>query len=181
MQTIKVKDHGDIIEIGYADLLKYHGNQMLGGVALAFQIMRLTFPLLCETIPERGQFYFYSGIGQNGQGIMDAAEMVMRVKTHGQLRLDLAYSEDKPGQIAPGGGRYYFEIGYQQKKLALYLKEGVIPEEFITYSKLAHRCKQENIPMKAEDQERLLALRKQLAKSILDADPKALLSFAAPV
>ncbi len=174
MEKIKVKDHGDLIKIGYDDLLKYHGNQMLGGVALAFQIMRLTFPMLCKEIPERGHFSFYSGIGHNGQGIIDAAEMVMRVKTHQQLHLDTAYSDDKRGQTAPGGGRYYFEIGYREKKIALYLKEGIIPDEFITYSKLAHACKQQKIPMKADSQQRLLILRKELAKSILDANPEDL-------
>lgn len=174
IETIRVKDNDDIIEITYEDLLKYHGNQMLGGVALAFKIMRMTFPMLCNEIPQRGNFSFYSGIGCNGRGIIDATEMVMRVKTYDQLRLDLEYSNDKLGQVAPGGGRYYFEIGYGEKLIKLYLKEGIIPHEFISYSKLAHKCKAENVPMKKEDQERLLFLRKELAKSIIESRPEDL-------
>ena len=174
VEKIKVKDHNDIIEITYEDLLKYHGKQMLGGAALAFKIMLMTFPKLCDEVPERGNFSFYSGIGCNGKGIIDATEMVMRVKTYDRLRLDLEYAEDKLGQLAPGGGRFYFEIGYNEKLIKLYLKEGIIPDEFITYSKLAHKCKAENVPMKEEDQERLLVLRKELAKSIMEARPEDL-------
>mgnify|MGYP003378612594 CR=1 FL=1 len=143
VQTIRVKDHDDIITITYEDLLKYHGKQMLGGVALAFQII-------------------------------DAVEMVMRVKTHQKLELDTAYAEDKCGQVAPNGGRYYFEIGYKQKNIKLYLKEGIIPQEFITYSKLAQQCKEKQIAMQKEDQQKLLALRKELAKSIIEAKSEEL-------
>ena len=175
IEKIRVKDHDDIIEITYEDLLKYHGYQMLGGAALAFKIMLMTFPKLCDGIPERGNFSFYTGLGCNGRGIIDAAEMVMRVKTYDQLRLDIEYSNDKLGQLAPGGGRYYFEIGYKEKLIKLYLKEGIIPDEFISYSKLAHRCKADNVPMKEEDQERLLFLRKELAKSIMKSRPEDLL------
>ncbi len=174
VEKVVVRDHNDIIEITYEELLKYHGTQMLGGVALAFKIMLMTFPKLSNEVPERGHFSFYSGIGQNGRGIIDATEMVMRVKTHDQLRVDTEYAEDKLGQVAPNGGRYYFEIGYKEKMIKLYLKEGIIPEEFMVYSKLANKCKVEQVPMKPEDQERLLFLRKELAKSIMASRPEDL-------
>ncbi|SCH86011.1 hypothetical protein [Romboutsia sp. 1001713B170207_170306_H8] len=173
-EKVIVKDKNDIIEITYDDILKYHGREMIGGAALAFKIMLMTFPRLCNEIPQRGRFSFYSGIGKNGRGIIDATEMVMRVKTHNNLRLDLAYSDDKLGQVAPGGGRYYFEIGYDDKLVKLYLKEGIIPEEFIAYSKLSHKCKAENISMKVEDQEKLLLLRQELASSIIKSKPEDL-------
>lgn len=175
IEKILVRDNDDIIEITYEDILKYHGKQMIGGVALAFKIMLMTFPKLSDDIPQRGNFSFYSGIGANGRGIIDATEMVMRVKTYDKLRLDLEYSDDKLGQVAPGGGRYYFEIGYGEKLIKLYLKEGIIPEEFIAYSKLAHKCKAENVPMKKKDEERLLSLRKELAKTIMASKPEDML------
>ena len=134
----------------------------------------MTFPKLSDEIPQRGHFNFYSGIGKNGRGIIDAAEMVMRVKTNDQIRLDLEYSEDKLGQVAPGGGRYYFEIGYKDKMIKLYLKEGIIPEEFIAYSKLSHKCKAENVPMTEKDQAKLLLLRQELADSIMASKPEEL-------
>ena len=173
-EKVIVKDFDDIVEITYDDILKYHGRQMIGGAALAFKIMLMTFPKLCDEVPQRGHFNFYSGIGKNGRGIIDAAEMVMRVKTNDQIRLDLEYSEDKLGQVAPGGGRYYFEIGYKDKMIKLYLKEGIIPEEFIAYSKLSHKCKAENVPMTEKDQAKLLSLRQELADSIMASKPEDL-------
>ena len=173
-EKVIVKDFDDIVEITYDDILKYHGRQMIGGAALAFKIMLMTFPKLSDEIPQRGHFNFYSGIGKNGRGIIDAAEMVMRVKTNDQIRLDLEYSEDKLGQVAPGGGRYYFEIGYKDKMIKLYLKEGIIPEEFIAYSKLSHKCKAENVPMTEKDQAKLLSLRQELADSIMASKPEDL-------
>jgi hypothetical protein len=173
-EKVIVKDFDDIVEITYDDILKYHGRQMIGGAALAFKIMLMTFPKLSDEIPQRGHFNFYSGIGKNGRGIIDAAEMVMRVKTNDQIRLDLEYSEDKLGQVAPGGGRYYFEIGYKDKMIKLYLKEGIIPEEFIAYSKLSHKCKAENVPMTEKDQAKLLLLRQELADSIMASKPEEL-------
>ena len=173
-EKVIVKDFDDIVEITYDDILKYHGRQMIGGAALAFKIMLMTFPKLSDEIPQRGHFNFYSGIGKNGRGIIDAAEMVMRVKTNDQIRLDLEYSEDKLGQVAPGGGRYYFEIGYKDKMIKLYLKEGIIPEEFIAYSKLSHKCKAENVDMAEKDQAKLLLLRQQLADSIMASKPEDL-------
>ena len=171
-EKVLVRDNDDIIEITYEDILKYHGKQMIGGAALAFKIMLMTFPKLSDEIPTRGNFDFYSGIGANGRGIIDAAEMVMRVKTNNQIRLDLEYSDDKLGQVAPGGGRYYFEIGYNDKMIKLYLKEGIIPDEFIKYSKLSHKCKAENVEMKKEDLEKLLSLRQELARSIMESKPE---------
>ena len=98
-EKVLVRDNDDIIEITYEDILKYHGKQMIGGAALAFKIMLMTFPKLSDEIPTRGNFSFYSGIGANGRGIIDAAEMVMRVKTYNQLRLDLEYSINSFGII----------------------------------------------------------------------------------
>ncbi len=174
VEKVVVKDCDDIIEITYEDILKYHGRQMLGGAALAFKIMLMTFPKLTDEIPVRGNFRFYSGIGSNGRGIIDAAEFVMRVKTNNQIELDLDYCEDKPGQVAPNGGRYYFEIGYKENNIKLYLKEGIIPEEFMEYSKLAKQCKDKNLPMKEEDLQTLLSLRQALANSIMESKPEDL-------
>lgn len=173
-EKVVVKDQDNIIEITYDDILKYHGREMLGGAALAFKIMLMTFPKLCADIPQRGKFSFYSGIGKNGKGIIDATEMVMRVKTYDKLALDLNYAEDKLGQVAPGGGRYYFEIGYEDKLVKLYLKEGIIPADFIKYSKLAHQHKAQNTIMSEQDQQKLFLLRQELAKSIMASKPEDL-------
>ena len=42
------------------------------------------------------------------------------------------------------------------------------------YSRLAKKCKVDNIPMKEEDQQKLLSLRQALAKSIMESKPEDL-------
>ena len=49
-EKVIVKDFDDIVEITYNDILKYHGRQMIGGAALAFKIMLMTFPKLSDEI-----------------------------------------------------------------------------------------------------------------------------------
>lgn len=176
---IQIRDEitSEVISISYDDVLKYHGNEMRGGVALAFKIISMAFKKFLPEIPKRGECSFYSGIGENGKGIIDTAEMIMRVKTYGKLNLDIKHSLDKIGQEAPNGGKYYFEVGYKNEILKLYLKEGIIPEDFIRYSRISHKCKKDNMEMNKEDFEKLMLIRKNLEISIINSKPEDLISF----
>lgn len=174
LPNIVVKDGDAILFIGYEDLLKYHGHNMIGGVALAYRIMLWGFPQLTKEIPERGKFYFYSGIGPGGQGVIDAVEMVMRVKTHGELVLDKSLAMDKPGAYCPGGGHYYFELGYDGKKLCLGVKDGVIPDEFIKMSEFAGEKKEQGLVLSYEETKYLHNLRHQLSEAIIASEPEDL-------
>jgi hypothetical protein len=171
---LKVRDGNDILSISYKDLIKYHGYSMLGGVALAYQIMRMGFPLLTNEIPQRGKFSFLSGIGPGGEGVIDSVEMVMRVKTRGTLQTDKNLVQNKPAPASPGGGRYYFEIGYAGKILAFTLIEGAIPPEFFRMSQLAHNKRLAGGDLSAEEMGYLLKLRRQLGEAVFAADPKDL-------
>ena len=132
-QPIKIMDGKDVLTISYDDILKYHGHNMIGGVALAYKIMAWGLPKLTDDIPKRGGFYFLSGIGPGGEGVIDAVEMVMRVKTHNALCIDLNKVQDKPGPRTPGGnGRYYFELGYNGKILCE--EEYSLPDVTRTFS-----------------------------------------------
>ena len=176
---IRVRDESsfEIIDIYYDDIIKYHGNEMRGGVALAFKIMMMAFPEFLPDIPKRGECSFYSGIGKNGKGVIDAVEMVMRVKTHGKLNLDTKYCLDKKGQEAPNGGRYYFEVGYKERVVKLYLKEGIVPEDFIYYSRLSNKCIKDNVDMSNQDREKLILVRKNLENTIINSKPEDLFCF----
>ncbi len=165
---IKILDHNHIITYTYEDLLKYHGYEMLGGVALAYQLMDFAFPKLSSLPIEREFFSFYSGLGDNGKGIIDAIEMVTRVKSRNKLSLDKNYSMNKSGPLAPGGGRYYFELTYKEKTLAIALQEGLLTEEFISCSKFAHECKAANRPLTLEETKKLFFLRSELAKNLME-------------
>lgn len=173
---LKVVDGTDVITITYDDLIKYHGHSMIGGVALAYKIMLWGFPKLTDEIPERGFFSFLSGIGQGGQGVIDAVEMVMRVRTNGALDLDLDKVADKPAPPTPGGkGKYYFELGYKDKTLCLAVKQGVIPQDFYFYSELPGKHRVAGTEMTAEELEGLRRVRHELADAIMNNEPDDLL------
>lgn len=174
LPCIAVKDGADILNIGYEDLIKYHGYNMIGGVALAYKILLWGIPKLTEQVPERGKFYFYSGIGPGGQGVIDAVEMALRVKTYNALGLDKSWSMDKPGAYCPGGGHYYFEIGYDGRKLCLGVREGVIPQEFINMSELAGSKNQAGKSLTEEEDAYLHRLRYELSEAVIAADPEDL-------
>jgi len=170
LPKIRIKDGNAILNIGYEDLIKYHGYNMIGGVALAYKIMLWGIPKLTDQVPERGKFYFYSGIGPGGQGVIDSVEMALRVKTYNSLGLDKAWSMDKPGAYCPGGGHYYFEIGYDGKKLCLGVKDGIIPSEFITMSELAGKKRQMGEVLTDEEITYLHRLRHELSEAVIATD-----------
>lgn len=118
-ELISIRDGQRVLHFSYEDLLKYHGGEMAGGVALAFRILQIGLPLVSEDIPQRGHFRFYNGIGPNAKGLIDAVEMVLRVKTYGTLSSDQSYCSEMPGQLAPNGGRYYFELTYGERTVHL--------------------------------------------------------------
>lgn len=167
LEVLKVRDMDDILEISYEDLLKYHGHNMVGGVALAYKIMLWAFPQLCNDIPSRGHFYFLSGIGPNGKGMIDAVEMVMRVKTYGCLDTDVSLLQDKEAPYTPGDGKYYFEIGYKQKKLCFSVRPGLIPDDFYYYSRLAHENERNHRENSSDEARQLKRVRNELAALIL--------------
>ena len=130
-QVLRIKDRGTILEIGFEDLLKYHGRFYIGGVALAFKLLELAFrELTPNAIPDRERIGFTSGLGVHGPGVIDAVEMVTRAKTRGQLISDTDAVQEKPGIVAPEGtGKYYFEIRYGDQNIGLAVKPGIIPED----------------------------------------------------
>jgi hypothetical protein len=173
---LRIRDGKDVLTISYDDLLKYHGHSMIGGVALAYKIMLWGLPKLTDEIPERGYFSFLSGIGKGGQGVIDATEMVMRVRSKGTLDLDLAKVQDKPAPATPGGkGRYYFELGYKDKILCLAVKSGVIPQDFYYYSELPGQHRLAGTEMSDEELAGLRRVRHELADAIMNNAPDDLL------
>ena len=171
-RPLQVRDGNDILTIYYEDLLKYHGHTFIGGVALAFKIMLWGFPKLTDEIPERGYFSFLSGIGLGGGGVIDATEMVMRVRSIGTLDLDLSKVQDKPGPRTPGGkGRYYFELGYKDKILCLAVKDGVVPQDFYYYSELPGKRKLAGLELTEEELAGVRRVRHELADAIMNNEP----------
>lgn len=168
--TIAIRENDRILTWTYEELLEHHGGVMPGGVALAFRMLQWVFDDVLKTMPERGQCTFYTGLGRNGRGIMDTAKMVLGVIEDESLRLDIEYSLDKTGPAAPGGGRYYFEVGCGGKLVKLAVKDGAIPEEFFAKSAEMHRKRLAGETISVEETNHLQDLRIELSKAILAAE-----------
>lgn len=172
--AIAVRENGTTKTFTYEALLKNHGGEMPGGVALAFRMLQWVFDEILKTVPEHGICFFYSGLGRNGRGIIDTVQQVMGVVEEQSLRLDLEYSLDKMGPAAPGGGRYYFEVGCGEKLVKLAVTDGAIPEEFFRCSAEMHRKRQAGEKISEEENSHLQKLRMELSKMILAAESNAL-------
>lgn len=171
---IAVYKNGTMITFTYEEILEHHGGEMPGGVALAFRMLQWVFDDILKTIPEHGKCTFYSGLGRNGRGIMDTVKQVLGVVEDESLRLDIEYSLDKMGPAAPGGGRYYFEVGCGDTLVKLAVKDGVIPEEFFRYSAEMHRKRLAGEKITEEEIAYLQKLREGISRVILEADSEDL-------
>jgi len=172
--TISVLGNGNLCSYTYEELLAHHGGAMPGGVALAFRMLQWVFDEVLKTTPEKGCCEFYSGLGENGRGIIDTVTKVLGLVENESLRLDKAYSMDKTGPLAPGGGRYYFECGYKDRLVKLAVKDGAIPEEFFQCSYEMHRKRSTGEIITEEETAYLQQLRIDLSKAILAAESRDL-------
>ncbi|MBR2383752.1 MAG: hypothetical protein IKA89_08445 [Anaerotignum sp.] len=168
--TVSINENGTHISYTYEELLAHHGGSMPGGVALAFRMLQWVFDEVLKIIPEKGHCEFYSGLGENGRGIIDTVTKVLGVVENESLRLDKSYSLDKSGPFAPGGGRYYFECGCNGTLVKLAVKDGAIPEEFFRCSAEMHRKRTAGEKITPAETAHLQQLRIDLSKAILAAD-----------
>lgn len=170
-QVLRVKDRGITLEIGFADLLKYHGRFYIGGVALAFKALELGFrELVPGAVPDRERIGFTTGIGLDGPGVIDAVEMVTRAKTRGTLVTDTAAVRDKPGIVTPeGSGKYYFELRYDKQTIGMAVKPGIIPDEFMLLCRKSHAG-----AISEDERRRLQAVKETMAVQVMATDPAAL-------
>ena len=132
MQKIQIKDHDDILDIRYEELVHYHGKSFIGGVALALQLLNFGFERLVPgDIPCRQDLTVKLGV--NGPGIIDGVEMVTRARTRGALCVDPIWGSrsDAPDAADGLGGKYLFEISWQTERICFALLPGLLPDEFI--------------------------------------------------
>ncbi len=137
--VICVSDQGTVIQISYQEMLKYHGCSFVAGVAMAFKMLKTALARLAggEIVP-RDKISILLGV--DGPGIIDGIEMVTRANTRGRLTVNqrIARDKDAPDAADGRGGKYYFEVSCNGKKVSLALKHGLIPSEFIELSHKVH-------------------------------------------
>lgn len=166
---IQKEDH--FLFFSYEDIKAHHNGPFPAGVALTYQLFQYLELLEKQnhSFISTKDAYFYSGIGKNGQGIIDTATYLLELKED-YLYLDFAYAEPFQVPVGPGGGKYLFEVGYEEVVWRFVVKEGLIPGTFFTLSKQAHEIlKQRDLTSKEIDQ--LMKERSSLEDTLLSLDP----------
>ena len=176
-EPIVVQEGGRTLAFVYDELMRYHGGAMPGGVALAYRLMQAVFRqhrAAGGALPQRGASAFYSGLGENGQGILDAADCVLRLRRHALLRTAPQGAIPPDAPPAPGGNCYYFELALGNTLYAATLRNGLIPPEFFALSQQRHDASKGLAAFTDADMARLMTLRARLADDVMRADEAAL-------
>lgn len=142
--------------IKYEYLLKYHKQEMVAGVALAYKIFEAISSLFKDF--EFSPFYIYNGVGNNGKGLIDSFRFVFGEN----VDIDCSYDHICPNDCvkAPNGGYYYFEFADTKRILMVKLLPNILPIEFYELSRAA---KKNNF----NDYKALLEIRKLVADILL--------------
>lgn len=168
--AITIKDRDTVLDITYRDMLQYHGRFYIAGVAMAYKLLeRIMLELPGGAVPSREAFRF--AIAVNGPGIIDGLEMATRAKSRGHLAVDadIAANINAPDAADGKGGKYYFEIAYEQQKVAFKLRDNIIPSEFQV---LAHKSHDGTLDPAGAS--RLQTLKEEIAVFLTGADASML-------
>ncbi|WJS85272.1 hypothetical protein [Paracoccus sp. TOH] len=158
-------ENGHEFNVGFDELLNYHGHGYPGGVAHGLKVMQRAWPLLDDgRLPERREIRCVTAFG--GPGGRDAIEFVTRGLTEGRYIVDKSLAE---GVEESPGGRYYFRFEYRGTAVEVTIRPGHVRPEFITLARKQNRTEEEEadlVQWKKEMTERLLPLP---AETVYDA------------
>jgi hypothetical protein len=170
-KCIKVQDRDTVLEISYEDMIKYHGRLNIGGVALAYQSLKLGLSKLLPEgdIPERHKISFNSALGDSATGVVDGVEMATRARSRGCLSADMDCGREVAAPANPDGGKFYFEVIYDGVKIGLALKQGLILQEFTDLLGIAMER-----GLNINEMQRLQEVKEQIAAVVMAAEAKDL-------
>ena len=130
---IKIRDRSDVLAISFEDLVKYHGRQNIGGVALGFKVLQFAFSKVSpHEVPQREKIEIFSAFP--GSGAIDAFEMVTRAVTQSRFEVDTAF--DIPAALEAVTGRFYFRVSYRGRTVGITPRSGLIPDRFLELGRL---------------------------------------------
>jgi hypothetical protein len=157
--SITVLEEGREISFSFEDMVNYNGGGSPAGVALAYKVLELALSLLDPGGPvERREIVIETAFG--GPGARDAFEVVTRAVTDERLVIDRSLARPENGRARE---RFVFRIRYRDGTVTLTLREGFMTEEFIDLTRKAARS--------SEDEHRLAAMKDDLARRVMSADP----------
>lgn len=154
--TIEVLDGRRLLSFSYEDVMRYHGPGSPGGVAHAFKVMELAFPLLDpDGPPKRREIVVATAFG--GPGARDAFEIVARAVTGDRYVLEAELARPERGRTLE---RFVFRIAYRERAVTLVVREGFVTEEFIALAR------KERSP---EEEARLDVLKQAMADRVMSS------------
>jgi hypothetical protein len=155
-----VLDKGREVSFSFDEMLDYHGGSSPGGVAHAFKVLERSLPLL-DTAGrvERRAIVVETAFG--GPGARDGFELVTRAVSEERFSVD-------PSLIRPEHGRarerFVFRLRYGEHSVTLTLRQGFVTEEFIDLTRQETRT--------AEEEQRLAAMKDEMAARVMAAAPE---------
>ena len=168
--TLDVLDEGELVRIGFDDLVKYHGRGSIGGLAHGFKVMERGFPLLDGgNALERREVHVETAF--DGPGSRDAFEMVTRAVTGMRYLADVHLAGAGPPAPEAPQGRFFFRLRYRDSSVDLTLRQGHVSDEFVELVRRGPRSPEEHahlVRLKQDMADRLMALA---ADEVYDAHP----------
>jgi len=158
---LKIRDAIGEITITFEEMCKYHGKDFLGGIALSFKVLQIAFSKLTgDEPPERSKIRLV--LGFSPPGVLDALEYATRAISQHRIIIDPDIGIG-PKSVS---GTYYFEVHYEKKKITMWLKEGLLPDDFFGLAQkgLAGVAT-------ADELRRWHEYKMQLGKTIMSKDP----------
>jgi hypothetical protein len=124
---VSVMGEEEPIAIGFDALAAYHGQAALAMLAITFQGLRATLPILSPNAPPpRAAISVVSG--HPGAGVRDAFEFVTRAVTRNVYTIDRTLPQSRFNPKAEIS--YSFAISLEGRTARAALKEGVLPARF---------------------------------------------------
>lgn len=153
--VLHVCEDGQPIDFTFQGILDYHGRFAPAGVAHAFKVMQLAFPLLDPaTAIERREVHIDTAFA--GPGARDAFEAVTRAVTSDRYTVDPTLAEPVRGVMV---GDFVFHLRYRSRLARLRLRPGHLGEEFVTLARTSDPT--------AEQADRLRWLKLEMAARLL--------------
>jgi hypothetical protein len=165
--SIEVTDQGTLLQFSFDDLLRYAGPGSPAGVAVAYQAMRLAFPLLAPAPLDRREVTIETAF--RGPGARDGFELVTRGLTDGRYVVTATLEHSERGNTL---AQFVFRFLYRGQACTLLVRPGMVTDEFIAMARKPDRS--------AEDERYFSALKQTHADLVLANQPEDVFEVEAP-
>ncbi len=164
---IDVIDEGTRLQFTFGDMLRYAGPGSPAGVAMAYQAMRLAFPIL-DSRPaiQRRQVSIETAF--RGPGARDGFELVTRSLTEDRYLVTAELERPARGVTLE---QFVWRFLYRDRACTFVVREGLVTDEFISLARQESRStldEQHFTALKGALADRLLASR---CEDVFDLDP----------